>query len=300
MPIFDIISLILIILVWGLNYIVLKVGLSDIPPLTLCTLRFFLTMFPAIFFCPKPNSSLILVTVYGIIMFVFQFSFLFIGIRFGMSAGLSSLLIQTNVLFTILIAHFFLHEEVNKWQCLGLVAAFIGIGLIALKTTTSISYFGFMFILAAALACGIGNIIAKKVMNENMVSLVVWSSGIAWPILLVMSFLFENPYPFFTNPATYTPTFFFTILYVAFPTTLFAFSAWSQLLNHHPAGKIAPYSLLIPIISSIAGYFILDETFPAWKIAAMLLVFIGLSLNLLGTLQLNSNPFPRIFLRRRV
>jgi O-acetylserine/cysteine efflux transporter len=282
MPLTHFIIAALIVAIWGFNLIFIKIGVSEIPPLFLCFIRSFLASTPAIFFIKRPNASFRKVLCYGLAMFTLQFSFLFVGIREGISPGLASLVLQLQVFFTALFGFFFFRETIHKRLIFGAIIAFCGIGLVFAHLNAETTLSGLFLVLAAALSWAVGNAFSKWVGRVNMLSLVVWGNFIAWPPLLLLSFMidgFEKISCVFECPTILSLT---AILYVSYLATLFAFTAWSWLLHHHPLAKIAPFALLIPICAIAGSVLFLGEPLQSWKIIAASLVIMGLCVNLFG------------------
>ena len=178
--------------IWGFNFVMIKAGLEELPPILLCALRFFFAAFPAVFFIRRPNIAFRQVAVFGLVMFALQFTLLFLGITAGTTAGLASLLLQVQVFFTILLAVMFLHEKPSVWQIARAIISFSGIGLVAANLGGDISALGMGLIIAAAASWGAGNLISKRFGKIDMLALVIWGSFVAWPPLLLVSFIFEQ------------------------------------------------------------------------------------------------------------
>ena len=280
----------LLVLVWGFNFVVIKVGLQEISPLLLCFARFFLTSIPAVFFIKFPSTSFKMVALYGLIMFALQFSLLFMGMYAGVAPGLASLLLQTQAFFTILLAVLFLDEKLHRWQVIGAILSFSGIGLVAMNVGGSVTFSGFLLIIASAASWGVGNLISKKIGKTNMVALVVWGSLIAWPPLLVISFILEGPDRILLSLHNLSWTSAGSVLYITYLSTLFGFGIWSWLLHHYSLPTIAPFTLLVPIVAIASSVLVMSEALQSWKIVAGILVIAGLCINLLG---------PRFFAKNR-
>lgn len=163
MPIAHLLLALLVVLVWGGNFLFVSMGLEEIPPLLLCALRFLLASVPAIFFVKFPKSSFRIIALYGLVMFALQFALLFLGMSAGMPAGTASLLIQVQVFFSMFFAVIFLDEQPNLGQVIGALVSFSGIALVAFHFDQDVSMLGFIFILAAAAIWGLGNLITKKI-----------------------------------------------------------------------------------------------------------------------------------------
>lgn len=279
---FHLLLALLVILVWGFNFVVIKVGLEEIPPLFLGFARFFLTSFPAVFFIKRPKALFKMVVWYGLVMFALQFSLLFIGMYAGMPPGLASLLSQLQVFFTVLLAMIFFGEKLRSWQIIGALVSFLGIALVAMNLSDSITFTGFVLVIGAAASWGVGNVISKKIGKVNMISLVVWGSLIAWPPLLILSLVREGFDKVFYSVQHLNWLSSGAVLYITYLSTLFGFSIWSWLLHHHPIGTIAPFTLLVPVVGILSSALVLGEPLQSWKIFAALLVIAGLCVNLLG------------------
>jgi O-acetylserine/cysteine efflux transporter len=289
MQLFHLLFALLVTLIWGFTFVVVKEGLKEIPPLLLGSARFFLTSIPAIFFIKWPKAPLKMVIGYGLVMFALQFSLLFMGMYAGITAGLAALLLQFQLFFTILLAMLFFRERLRSWQVIGGLLSFTGIALVAINVYEDATFLGFVLVLAAAASWGIGNIISKKMGKVNMISLVVWGSLIAWPPLLTLSLLTEGADKILYTLKNLDWLAVTAVFYITYCATLISFSIWSWLLHHYPLGTIAPFSLLTPIIGILSSALVLREPLQSWKIGAASLVIAGLCVNLLG---------PRIFANR--
>ena len=272
----------LVVMVWGFNFVVIKVGLQEISPLLLGFARFFLTSIPAIFFIKRPKVPFRMVLWYGLVMFALQFALLFMGMYAGVTPGLASLLLQLQVFFTALLAISFFGEKLHLWQVIGALVAFSGIALVAMHLTGDITLTGFLLVIGAAASWGAGNVISKKIGKVNMVSLVIWGSLVAWPPLLAISCFIEGPDKLFYTFQHLTWMSGGAVLYITYLSTLFGFGVWSWLLHHHPLGTIAPFTLLVPVFGILSSTLVLGEPLQSWKIFAALLVIAGLCINLLG------------------
>lgn len=155
----------LVVVVWGLNFVVIKVGLHNMPPLMLAGLRFMLVAFPAIFFVARPKVPLNLLLGYGLTISFAQFAFLFCAINFGMPAGLASLVLQAQAFFTIVLGAFTFGERLHGKQLAGIALAIFGV-LVLIEDSLNgqhVAMLGFMLTLAAAFSWACGNIFNKKI-----------------------------------------------------------------------------------------------------------------------------------------
>lgn len=273
---------ILVVAIWGFNFVVIKVGLKEIPPILLCALRFFLSAFPAVFFIKRPAVPFRSVIAFGLVMFASQFALLFSGMYAGTTAGMASLVLQVHVFFTVALAVVFLAEQPSIWQIIGALTAFSGIGLVAAHTGCEISALGLILIVAAAASWGIGNLIAKKLGKVDMLALVVWGSLVAWPPLLLLSYLLEQDSWSLEGMAYLSWPTIGAVGYITYLSTLLGFAVWSWLLSHYPAATVAPFTLLVPVFGFTSSALALGEPLYPWKLAAAVLIIAGLCINLAG------------------
>ncbi len=282
----------LVVLIWGLTFVVSKIGLEELPPLFLAFVRFFLTAIPAVLFCKFPRNQFFRVACYGLAMFAAQFGLFFIGMNLGVPAGLSSIIIQVHVFFSLLLAHFFFHEQFKGWQIAGAIVSFSGIAYAAfnVEESATLSLAGFFFIIGAALAWGGGSAISKTLKKIDILSLVSWGSMVAWPPLLIFSLFIEGPEYILSKVEHISWTSIFSVIYLTYIGTLIGFALWSWLLNHLPLSKVVPYTLLIPIVGMISSALILGERLQPWKIGASMLVIGGVCLDFFG---------PRLFSKKK-
>jgi O-acetylserine/cysteine efflux transporter len=281
MPFSRILLALLVMAVFGFSFAAIKIGLEDIPPLLLCALRFFFSSVPAIFFVPKPRASWKIILGYSLLMFVLMFYLSFFSIDAGITPGLASLLIQLQVFFTMLFAAFFFKEHLSFWHILGLIVAFSGLAVVGKHTEGGMTSLGLVAIIAASICWSFANLISKKAGKINMLSLVIWSSFFAWPILLILSLIFEGPGAFkhLRHAALISWA---SVIYMAYAATLFGFSVWSWLLSQHRAATVAPFALSVPCFGILGSVLVFHEPLQAWKLGAAALIISGLGINLFG------------------
>ncbi|HAU2230072.1 TPA: EamA family transporter [Legionella pneumophila] len=283
MPFAHLLLALLVVFVWGINFIFVKLSLEEFSPLLLCAVRFLLASVPAVFFIKPPAVPFKIIAGYGLIMFALQFALLFIGLRVGMTPGVASLLMQVQVFFSMFFAIIFLGEQPQVGQIIGALIAFIGIGVVALHFDHNVSLMGFLCILAAAASWGIGNLITKKIHSVNLIAVIVWSSFVACLPMFILSLVFEGPESFVTAYEHMTWKGILSVLYIVYISTWAGYGVWNWLISRYPVGMVVPFTLLVPVVGILSSVFILGEPFYLWKLVAGLLVISGLCINLLTT-----------------
>ncbi len=282
MPIGHLLLALLVVAIWGFNFVVVKVGLVDVPPLFLTALRFVFAAFPAIFFVKRPAIPWRLFLVFGLVFGVVKFGLLFVGMKAGMPAGLSSIVLQMQVFFTIGFAWMVLGERPLPIQILGAVVAITGIATIGAARWQGAAFLPFALVIAAAAAWGVSNILIKKAGRIDMLAFVVWTSLVPVPPLLALSLVFEGPQAIGAVMAHPSWTAIGAVAYLAVPTTLFGYGVWSFLLSRHPAATVTPLALLVPVVGMGSSALVLGEPFGATEMVGAALVFVGLITNVFG------------------
>jgi O-acetylserine/cysteine efflux transporter len=252
------------------------------PPMTLAVLRFAIAFVPACFFLARPAVGWRNLAGYGLFVAVGQFGLLYLAMRSEISPGLASLVIQTQVFFTLLLAVRLNGERVQMTTWFGLALAVAGIAVIVAHADGTTTPLGLAMVLAAAFSWACGNLVGKRAGPVNMLAYVVWSSAFAVPPLLVLALVVDGPERIAAalpaaNAATWA-----AVLWQSFANTLFGYGCWAWLLARHPAASIVPMALLVPVFGMGASSLLLAETLPGWKLAAAALVLAGLAINLFG------------------
>ncbi len=278
----------LVVVVWGLNFVVIKVGLHNMPPLMLAGLRFLLVAFPALFFVARPKIPFRLLLGYGLTISFGQFAFLFCAINFGMPAGLASLVLQAQAFFTIILGALVFGERLQGKQLVGIALAVVGVLVLAEASLNGqhVALLGFLLTLSAAFCWASGNIFNKKIMQLEtrpaVMSLVVWSALIPIVPFMVASYLLDGPTVMLHSLVTLDLTTILSLIYLAFVATIVGYGIWGALLGRYETWRVAPLSLLVPVVGIASAALLLDEKLGALQLVGALLVMAGLYINVFG------------------
>ena len=188
----DILAALSVALVWGLNFIAIKVGVGETSPLMLAALRFLFAAVPMVIFVAPPKAPAWAVALYGLLIGAGQFGLLFIAMHQGFPVGLASLIIQAQAFFTILFARIFLGERPSRAQIIGAALGFAGMAVIASERLAGASLGPFLLVVLAATFWGSGNVLAKSLGKLDMLAFVVWSSLAAPLPLFLLSLAIEG------------------------------------------------------------------------------------------------------------
>jgi O-acetylserine/cysteine efflux transporter len=286
----------LVVAIWGTNFVVIRWALSDFTPLWMACLRFAIAALPVLFFAlrlpaiglAKPEVPWGDLVRYGLLIGAGQFALLYLAMNGHIAPGLASLVIQTQVFFTIGLSMFFSGERLRRHQIVALGLAVAGLVLIGYKsgiagngtTSPATTPLGVGMVLLAAASWAGGNIVVRKARGVPMLNYVVWSSLGAIPPLLILALVVEGPDALAHSVQTASAASWAALLWQALGNTLFGYAVWGWLLQRHPAATISPWALLVPVFGMSSAVWLLNEPMPWWKLTAAALVIGGLALNL--------------------
>lgn len=270
-----------IVAVWGTNFVVIKNCLASFPPFYFAALRYIFVLLPLVFFMPRPKVALGNLCIYGLATGVGQFGVMYYAVNSQISPGLASLVVQTQVFFTIGFAMLFAKEGLKRYQAVAVGIALLGLVIIALHTDSTTTFLGLALVVFAGLSWGIANTVSRQAGSINMLSYVVWASAFSIPPLALIALIFEGGVAHLWDVTLAAPLGAWVgVLWQSWANTLFGYAAWGWLLSKHPAALVAPAPLLVPIFGMGASAFFLGEALPPWKVEAASLVIAGLIINL--------------------
>ncbi|MDG9930308.1 MULTISPECIES: EamA family transporter [unclassified Pseudomonas] len=277
----DLLLALVVIVAWGLNFVVIRVGLDSLPPMLLGALRFVLAALP-VFLVRRPNLPWRWLIAYGATISLGQFVFLFEAMANGMPAGLASLVLQSQAFFTLAFAALFLGERMRGASVLGLLIAGGGLLLIGLQTGHSTSLLGIVLTLVAASMWAMGNVLTRKFGKINLMGLVIWGSLIPPVPFFLLSLWLEGPQRIEQALLNIGTSSILALLYLALIATLLGYGLWSRLLSRYPAGQVAPFSLLVPVVGLSSSAWLLGERLSTLQWVGAGLVMLGLLVNVFG------------------
>lgn len=270
-----------VVAVWGSNFVVIKLGLQQLPPLLFAALRFALAAVPAVFLLRRPAVAWRNIAAYGVLIGAGQFGLLFMAMRADITPGLASLVIQLQVFFTVGLAMLLSGERPQRFQWVATAMAAAGIAVIALHSDGSATPLGLAMITAAALAWAAGNLVGRAAGQVDMLAYVAWSSLFAVSPLLLLSLLTEGWPRISAGLAGAGWQTWAAVAWQSVGNTLFGYGAWAWLLSRYAAASVTPLALLVPVFGMAASAWWLGESLPGWKLGAAALVMTGLAVNVL-------------------
>ncbi|MFD6100545.1 EamA family transporter [Nocardiopsis flavescens] len=283
---------VLVAAVWGVNFVVIDVGLDHFPPLLFTALRFVVAALPAVFFVRRPRVALVWVVLAGLTLGVAKFGLVFTGMHLGMPAGLTSLVLQVQAVFTAAFAVVFLGERLRPLRYAGMGVALAGIGVAAWAQGASGPLTAFAMIVGAAAFWGLANVITRKAAPPDALSWTVWMSLVPPLPLFALSLLVEGPQAGLAALRGLDWAGVGALLFVAWVATVLGFGVWGFLLREHDASAVAPFTLLVPVFGMLSALVFLGEAITPLNLLAAVLLVGGVALTALGGARRPAAPGP--------
>ncbi|HEX6443788.1 MAG TPA: EamA family transporter [Streptosporangiales bacterium] len=268
---------VLVAVIWGVNFVVIDVGLGHFPPLLFAALRFTLVALPAVFFVRRPGVAVRWVLAVGLFLGVGQFGLLFVAMATGMPAGLAALVLQTQALFTVLFAVVLLRELPNRRQLAGIAIAVLGMVLIGVERHASVPLLALLLTIAAGASWAVSNIATRVARPRDGLSLIVWASLVPPLPLTGLSLLIEGPGTDVTAFRHVSWSGLGALVYIVVLSTLVGYGIWTTLLREYPASQVAPFTLLVPVVGIAAAWLLLGEQPGLGELAGAVVVLAGLA-----------------------
>jgi len=277
---------------WGFTFVAIKVGLGEFPPLLFAALRFLVIAFPAVLFVPRQGIPWRWIVSVGLAMGAFQYGLLYVGMERGMPPSLSSLVIQSQALFTLLFSTWILRDVPRRQQWLGVGLALAGMSAIALDRGGHTPLLGLLLVIGASISWATGNICIKLAQVSNGFRLFVWMAIVPPLPLIGLSALFESGQLQALRSLTLLGL--GTILYTGLVASLLCFGFWAYLVQHYSPNRVAPFSLLVPIFGMTFSVVLLGDTLSPLEIVGSILVFAGLCLTVLTPTKRSRSSSPEV------
>jgi O-acetylserine/cysteine efflux transporter len=264
--------------IWGINFVAIDAGLDHFPPLLFSALRFGLAAFPAVLLVGRPQVPWRWIAIVALVLGVIKFSLLFAGMAAGMPAGLSSLVLQSQAVFTMFFAVWFLRERPRPVQIAGLAVAVAGVVVVATRMGADLP--AFLLLIGAAAAWGLSNIATRKASPPDTLNFMVWVSALATGPLLVLSLIVDGPATDLAALRAINTEAVLALLYIALLSTLAGFAGWGFLMRRYGAATVAPFSMLVPFFGIASAALVLGEPIYRVDVIGGVLVVGGVLLGL--------------------
>lgn len=261
---FHILLFVIVMLIWGLNFVVAKIGLQQLPPLLFMALRFGLLGSLLAPFVKWPGARWPRIFLISVTLGFLHFSLMLTGLA-AIDAATASITIQLQVPFAALLAAIFLNDKIGWRRAVGLATAFAGVAVISGEPRLQGNYGAFSMVVGASLVWAVANVQIKRLGEINGLELNAWVSIFAAPQLLLGSLLLESGQAEALANADWRA--YGAVLYQSFAVLLLGYGIWYWLLRQYDMNQTMPFTLLVPMIGVASGVVLLGEPF-TWSLAA--------------------------------
>ncbi|EKO3386450.1 EamA family transporter [Vibrio fluvialis] len=276
----DLLLIISVMAIWGFNFSMIKLGVSEMDPLLIAAARFFCATFPIIFFVRKPNVQWRYLMAYGLVFGTGIWGMASCSITFGLSSGMASVLLQTDVLTTVLVGVLLYKEVISARMAAGIVVSVVGLVVSIIYTNGNVTLAGVLFIMISAICWPLAGVIVRKSSTRSAFAFNIWGMLFA-PLPLVALSVGMNGWDVLsTTYQQWNSNAWISVLFQAYPTTVFGYWVWNKMVLKYPMSQLAPMTLLVSVFALLSGYAIYDEqlSLAQWVSCSTFLLGIGLVL----------------------
>ncbi|ASU37248.1 hypothetical protein hmeg3_02340 [Herbaspirillum sp. meg3] len=267
---------ILVASIWGIAFVLSKVGLRSFTPPQLTLLRFTCAAI-GVLWLPRPAISWRLLILIGLTLFTGQFLLQFFGIAMGMPAGLTAVVAQAQAPLTVLLAVCVLGDRPSRQQISGMVVALVGLVAISLTLGHGVPLAAFLIMLASALSWSVGNVLVKRIGKVDMLHLMVWASLVPPLPAFILTITLDGGYASILSAITSASwESLAAVVYLGFFATILGYAVWGSLLARYSAAAVAPFALLVPCVGAITSHLVFGEVFEPLRLTGMTMMLIGL------------------------
>lgn len=286
----DLLSALLVVIIWGTNFVAMKVGLRSLTPFQMGAARYVFAILPLILFVKPPKLAPKWVIAYGLSQGVGQFGFLFLSLKVGMSASLASVILQTQVFFTAIFGFMLLKERTSRALLAGLALAAVGLACFAASSLQSVSASditpaGFALCLTGAAMWAVSNIVVRSAQKSSpgfdVISFIVWCGAVPIIPFVLLSLAFDDPATRWQWTAAPVAAW-ISVAYIGWMSTIVGYAIWTRLLKRHPVNRVAPFSLGVPVVGITSGMVALGDMIGGWQWAGIALIVAALVCTMFG------------------
>jgi O-acetylserine/cysteine efflux transporter len=275
---------VLVALLWGTNFVAIRIGLDTVPPLLLLAIRFVVVCLPAVFLVPRPEVRWRDLALIGLFMSLGQFALVYVALWLGMPPGLSSLVLQAQVLLTVVIAAAWLRERPSRLQQVGVGLGVVGLTTIAVGRGLAAPVLPFVVVVLAATSWAVGNVLARRAETASGLGLTVWS-GLVVPVpALALSLLVDGPGAVVDAVHHLAWPAVASTAYTAYLASLVGYGIWNSLLARHPVARVTPFAMLVPVFGMAAAALAFGERPGGMELVGGLVLLVGVAVAVLPPL----------------
>ncbi|AFU97262.1 EamA family transporter [Simiduia agarivorans] len=274
----DLLIVVALMALWGLNFSAIQLGVDQINPLLLTAARFFCAVIPAILFVPRPAVAWRYLVAYGLSFGVGIWGMMTLAMDMGLSPGMAGLLLQLNIVSGLALGWWLFGEVITAQKIAGAGLALAGLLLTLLLTDGSVSWAGLGLAMIAAQCWSLMGVTVKKANTDKVFAFGVWGMAFAPLPLVLLAWGWFGAEVFYQLPDRFNGRALFSILFQAWPTTLLGYWLWNRLNRRYPMSLVAPFTLLVPLFGFLGSVVFYGEQLGPVKIAACVLILTGLAI----------------------
>ncbi|MBN3572408.1 EamA family transporter [Vibrio neptunius] len=274
----DLLLAVFVMAIWGFNFSMIKMGITSVHPLIATAARFALAVIPAIFFIARPNVAWRYLVSYGLVFGVGIWGMASWSITAGLSSGMSSVLLSSNVVIGMAVGLLVFREKSSPRKLIGALLAMVALLVLVSATNGNITASGLMLIMIAAISWTLMGVIVKASKTKQAFAFNVWGMLFAPVPLVLFAMALHGEHILWQAYENWDMSTTIAVTFQAYPTTLFGYWVWNRMLIKYPLSTAAPLTLLVPVFALISGYFIYDEVLSVPQVIASALFLIGIGL----------------------
>lgn len=255
----DLLLITSVMAIWGFNFSMIKLGVSDMDPLLIAAARFACATFPLIFFIRKPQVPWRYLMAYGLVFGTGIWGMASCSITFGLSSGMAAVLLQTDVLTTVLVGVLLYREIISPRMAAGILVSLVGLVVSVFTTNGNVTLAGLAFILLAAICWPLAGVILRSSGTRTPFAFNLWGMLFAPLPLMALSVAMNGWGVLSATYQQWGMDAWVSVLFQAYPTTLFGYWVWNRMLLKYPMSQLAPMTLLVSVFALLSGYAIFDE-----------------------------------------
>jgi len=277
----DVFLAVLMAAIWGLAFVASRIALDEFSPELMTALRFAIAAVPCLL-VPRPKVSWPILISISFTLFLGQFLAQAYGIAHGVPVGLSSVVVQSQALFTIGFAAIAFRELPTRRQTVGIVTAAVGLLMICGTVGYDFSVGAFAVLMICPISFAIGNLLLRQARGAPMFDLFAWLCLVPPLPLLALTLLTDGPQATWHSLWQMSPTGLISMLFIGAISTCVAYWLWGRLLRDYPAAQVVPFALLVPFVGAGASSIVFGERFGPLRLSGMVIVVCGIAIMLLS------------------
>jgi EamA-like transporter family. len=251
-------------------------------PVMMTCLRFTFTALPLAFFLKRPNVPMSMIALHGLLFGIGMWGVVNLAVALGTPAGLSSILMQSAVFMTLIMAVIFFKERLPMVKSIGVLVAFIGFLLVVMYRGESVPVIGIALMFVAALSWTGCNAIIRLYKPDRPISFIVWSSAfVPVPTLVIAAIQqYASSGMIDTQQLIPMPSLngWLSIVFQSLITTIIGYGIWTWAIMRYGLGNVTPYSLLVPVSGLFFGWAIYEEALSSMEVIGSSAILAGLAI----------------------